>query len=196
MTRSGVALLGLLALSAGAQAASKPQKEAQWTQEPSSFLGINFNSNIVNDLPSCAPGVIGFQQKALCYEKPFQGLYGIEGKPQIGLSYNYSLHAKVRDGGVEYFYLTANVNDFEKLAQLFITKYGEPSKRTSEIIKTKAGASFTNERLSWSGRNTTILVEKYAGDINTSAASLTNRALEQKSANERNQKLSEGASKL
>jgi len=195
MKRNLAAFSFLLLIAATAQAAGK--KDHTWTKEPDSFMGISFSSNIVNDLPPCAPGVFGFDQKMMCYEKPLlPNYFSIEGHPDIGLAYHYKLNAKVKDGQVEYFSLSTNTVEFEKLVQIFTTKYGSPTSRSSEPVQTKGGVSLVNEQLTWSGKSKSIILEKYSGDINTTAAMISDVSKQQKSANEIKQKLNNGASKL
>lgn len=196
--RTKIVALALAAcLCASASAADKKAVAKPWTQEPDSFIGIKFNSAITSDLPQCPAGIPGFQQKNLCYVKPYTpNYYTIEGKPSIGLTYNYTLSAKVTDQQVEYFYLSANADDYLKLAQVFITKYGQPTKQVTDKVKTKAGAEFTNETLTWVGKINSITVQKYAGDIKTSAAILSNNALTAKASAETSSKIGDGASKL
>lgn len=191
------ATLIALCVSSVASAATKKTAEKPWAQEPTSFLGINFASNIVGDMPLCPSGNARFEQKSLCYEKPIMdNYYTIQGKPSIGLGYNYSLSAKVRDGAVEYFYLDTNSEEFVKLTQIFITRYGAPTTHSTDIVKTQSGSEFTNETLTWLGRLTTITLKKYDGDINTSSASVGNNALSAKSVEDLKKKLGSGASNL
>jgi hypothetical protein len=178
-------------------AAKKPAEPARWSQEPSSFLGLSFDSNSVLSLPQCAPGVIGFQQKQLCRETPYAGsYYTIEGKPAIGLTYNYHFAAKLQGSQVEYFSMSGNTNDFEKVSRLFTEKYGQPSSVVAPAVKTKGGASFTNDTLVWDGVKIKIILERLSSDINTFGASILNKPVVESAAKLGADKVKADASKL
>ncbi|AHC65162.1 hypothetical protein [Pseudomonas aeruginosa] len=191
--KSAVILAAILA-SCSAFAA-KPATKA-WTQEPSSFLGLTFESSSVMALPQCAPGVIGFQQTRLCREKPYGNLYTIEGKPSIGLRYNYHLSAKLNEGQVEYFMLTGHTDDFDKVTELFTEKYGKPTSRAAPSVKTKAGASFVNDTLVWDGARVSITLERFSTDINTFGAIVLNKPAAEASSRAAAEKTKSDASKL
>ncbi|EPM1620586.1 MULTISPECIES: hypothetical protein [Pseudomonas aeruginosa group] len=191
--KSAVILAAILA-SCSAFAA-KPATKA-WTQEPSSFLGLTFESSSVMALPQCAPGVIGFQQTRLCREKPYGNLYTIEGKPSIGLRYNYHLSAKLNEGQVEYFMLTGNTDDFDKVTELFTEKYGKPTSRAAPSVKTKAGASFVNDTLVWDGARVSITLERFSTDINTFGAIVLNKPVAEANSRAAAEKTKSDASKL
>ncbi|HBN8325602.1 hypothetical protein N7714_23810 [Pseudomonas aeruginosa] len=191
--KSAVILAAILA-SCSAFAA-KPATKA-WTQEPSSFLGLTFESSSVMALPQCAPGVIGFQQTRLCREKPYGNLYTIEGKPSIGLRYNYHLSAKLNEVQVEYFMLTGNTDDFDKVAELFTEKYGKPTSRAAPSVKTKAGASFVNDTLVWDGARVSITLERFSTDINTFGAIVLNKPVAEANSRAAAEKTKSDASKL
>ncbi|WP_205966187.1 hypothetical protein, partial [Pseudomonas viridiflava] len=75
-------------------------------------------------------------------------------------------------------------------------KYGPATQLTSEPVKTKSGSSFSNETLFWSGKKVSITIQKYAGDINTTAATVSDLAAAEKRAAERDAKSSSNAGKL
>ncbi|HHO8871885.1 TPA: hypothetical protein ACRXXQ_003218 [Pseudomonas aeruginosa] len=191
--KSAVILAAILA--SGSAFAAKPAAKA-WTQEPSSFLGLTFESSSVMALPQCAPGVIGFQQTRLCREKPYGNLYTIEGKPSIGLRYNYHLSAKLNEGQVEYFMLTGNTDDFDKVTELFTEKYGKPTSRAAPSVKTKAGASFVNDTLVWDGARVSITLERFSTDINTFGAIVLNKPAAEANSRAAAEKTKSDASKL
>lgn len=189
-------LLAAVLVSGSAVAAPKPVTKS-WPQEPSSFLGLSFDSASVLSLPQCTPGVIGFQQKQLCRETPYtSSYYTIEGKPSIGLAYNYHFAAKLHGNQVEYFALSGNTNDFEKVSELFTEKYGKPSSRLAPTVKTKGGASFTNDTLVWNGSKVKIILERLSSDINTFGATIMNKPVVESAARSTQDKTKADASKL
>ena len=173
-------------------AAKKPATPAPWTQEPDSFMGMRFDQKVDVELPVCPRGTV--LSKTLCHEPPYTNLYTVRGGPEIGFGYSLSVFSS--GSGVESFYLTTNSDNFSKLVTLFTNKYGAPTQSSSEPVKTKAGASFTNETLTWSGKKVQITIDKLAGDINTSAATISDIAATQKKAAERAAKASSNANKL
>jgi hypothetical protein len=181
-------------LAASAVAAKKTGEPTPWTQEPDSFMGISFDKKLVYSIPECPSG---YQPpKEMCHDAPYQGLYTIKGTPSIGLIGGYGLSAMAKTGAVDSFYLTTQSEDFPRLVQIFITKYGQPTKRTTEIIKTKGGAEFTNEELQWLGKKVEITLNKYDGDIDTSAASLRTVASKIRAVQDGGQKIQDAAGKL
>ncbi|MFD2641825.1 hypothetical protein [Pseudomonas japonica] len=189
------AVIFALVISSSSAFAAKPTAKV-WTQEPSSFLGLTFESSSIMALPQCAPGVIGFQQAQLCREKPYGNLYMIEGKPSIGLRYNYHLSAGLSGPQVEYFLLTGNTEDFEKAAELFTEKYGKPTSRTAPAVKTKAGASFVNDTLVWDGARVSITLQRFSTDINTFSATVLNKPAAEAASRAAAEKTKNNASKL
>lgn len=193
--KAKVAIFLLASCVVGAAVAAKKQAEpAPWTQEPDSFMGISFDKKLEYSLPQCPSGYE--PPKQMCRGEPYQGLYRIDGMPSIGLIGGFGLSAMAKTGPVDSFYLTTTTEDFPRLVQIFITKYGQPTKRTTETVKTKGGGEFTNEYLQWQGKKIEITLQKYDGDINTSSASLRTIASKARAAQDGGQKVQDAASKL
>ncbi|WP_223535772.1 hypothetical protein [Pseudomonas sp. GL-B-16] len=179
-------------VAASAGAAKKTAEPAPWTQEPDSFMGVSFDQKLVYSIPECPSGYE--IPKSMCRGTPYQGLYITKGAPSIGIGYGLSVKAK--NGPVDYFYLTTPAENFPQLVQIFITKYGQPMKRTTDSVKTKGGAEFINESLLWQGKKIEITLEKYSGDINTSSATLQTLASKSRSTQDVGLKIQDAASKL
>ncbi|RON88458.1 hypothetical protein [Pseudomonas fluorescens] len=190
--KSVLAFILLSAVVAAPALAAKKPAATTWTQEPDSFMGLRFDQKVDVALPACPRGV-GIH-KQMCHEPPYTNLYTVNGGPSVGFGYSLSVFAG--GSGVESFYLSTNSDNFSQLAELFTTKYGTPQSSTSEVVKTKGGASFTNETLSWRGSKVSITLQKFAGDINTSAATISDIAATLKKAEEREAKTNSAASKL
>lgn len=173
-------------------AAKKTSEPAPWTQEPDSFMGVKFDQKFVYSVPECPAGYE--IPKEMCRGTPYQGFYSTKGAPSIGIGYGLSVMAK--SGPVDSFYLTTSSENYLQLVQLFITKYGQPMKRSTELVKTKGGASFTNENLLWHGKKIEIAIEKYSGDINTSSATLRTLASKTKAVQDVDEKIQSAAGKL
>lgn len=182
-------------MAAGTAYAAKPVQKT-WALEPTSFLGLSFNSSSILSLPECKPGLYGFQQEQLCREKPYDSYYAIEGKPKIGLAYNYDVIAKVAGSQVESFLLSGNTKDFDKAVAIFTEKYGKPTSTSAPEVKTKAGASFANDTLVWDGSRVRITLERLSNDINTFSAAIQNKVAMESSLKADREKIKAGASNL
>lgn len=191
--KSKIALFFFAAcVAAPALAAKKAPEPGPWTREPDSFMGISFNKNLESSLPACPK--IYAATGTMCREAPYQTYYRIQHGPEIGVGYQLGIMAS--NSAVDSFYLTTNPDRFEDLVNIFIKKYGEPSQRIPQTVKTKGGAEFQNELLLWKGKAVTIVITKYDGDINTTSASLQSNASTERKAQEKNSGATSGASKL
>lgn len=185
----------LASLAAGSTiAAKKPAEPTPWAQEPDSFMGISFDKKLEYSLPLCPSGYE--PPKQMCRGAPYQGLYRIDGMPSIGLVGGFGLSAMAKTGPVDSFYLTTTPEDFPRLVQIFITKYGQPTKRSTETVKTKGGGEFSNEYLQWFGKKIEITLQKYDGDINTSSASLSTISSKNRAVQDGGRKIQDAAGKL
>ena len=119
----------------------------------------------------------------------------MQGLPDLGIS-GYELAIKVEDKRVKYFNLDAKSSAYPALASLFIDKYGAPTSKKVEKVKTKAGAEFENETMVWKGKAVTIVLEKFGKSINTSTAFLSSNDLMEKSAKSAEAASKAAASKL
>lgn len=190
-----ITLVAIAALAITASAHSAEKKPAAppkvWTQEPDSFMGVSFNKKLEYSLPLCPAG---YQSGPMCRDEPFQTYYNIKNGPSIGIGYH--LGAMASGNSVDSFYLTASPEEFGQLVDIFVKKYGPPSQRISNIVKTKAGGEFTDEILSWKGKTMSMLIKKYDGDIETSSATIETNASIERSAQKKTQSADGGASKL
>lgn len=55
-------------------------------------------------------------------------------------------------------------DDFERLRDIFMERYGEPTKRWQEQLTTGMGVKATNERLEWRGPTIRVGLDKYSSD--------------------------------
>lgn len=133
------------------------------------FYGYQLDKKLEYSLPLCPSGYE--PPKQMCRDAPYQGLYTINGMPSIGLP-EAALSAMAKTGPVDSFYLTTTTEDFPRLVQIFITKYGQPTKRSTETVKTKRRRRVRQRVLTMAGKKIEITLQKYDGDINTSSASL------------------------
>lgn len=191
--KSKIALFFLAACLAGPVVAAKKTPEpTPWTREPDSFMGVRFDKKLEYSLPACPKTYEA--RGEMCREEPYQTYYRIQHGPEIGVGYQLGIMAS--NSVVDSFYLTTNPDRFEDLVTIFIKKYGEPSQRIPQTVKTKGGAEFKDELLLWKGKAVTIVIKKYDGDINTASASLQSNASTERKAQEKNSGAASGASKL
>jgi len=179
-------------LAAPVVAAKKAPEAAPWTREPDSFMGVSFNKKLEYSLPACPKTYEA--RGEMCREEPYQTYYRIQHGPEIGVGYQLGIMAS--NGAVDSFYLTTNSDRFEDLVTIFIEKYGKPSERIPQTVKTKGGAEFKDELILWKGKVVTIMIKKYDGDINTTSASLQSNASIERNSKSRDSGVTSGASKL
>ena len=190
--RSKLLMLVLVGITAGpAFAAKKPVAPAQWEQEPDSFMGMRFDKKVDDVLPLCPSNGIS---ETMCHDKPYQNSFLIRRGPPLDFGYGLTVFAG--GDGIESFYMTAKSEDYASLSHLLISKYGAPTERWTEVVKTKGGAEFNDETLAWQGKKVVIFAHKYSGDINTSTVSIKTLVAAQRQAAEIERKTKEGASKL
>jgi hypothetical protein len=72
--------------------------------------------------------------------------------------------------GMDGVSITFASSQYSTIMDAFVARYGPPASRSLDPVRTLAGASFTNETLGWSGTNTIIVLEKYAGKVTESFA--------------------------
>ncbi|MCQ3001429.1 hypothetical protein NLO98_16895 [Pseudomonas syringae] len=190
-----LALAGCVATSS--LAAKKNAEPVAWLQEPTSFMGVNLSGDVVYDIPECPQLSPGKEPQTLCREKSYTAnYYGISGLPKIGLDYFYTLSTKLLERKIQYLYLSGNTRDFDKVKALFITKYGKPTTSIVQPVKTKAGASFGNDVLTWTGQRVTISLSRYSDDINSFGAAISNNDVAAAAARKRESSVNSAASKL
>lgn len=189
-----VASILVLTMAAPALAEKVPAPNT-WTREPDSFMGIKLTSDIESDFPSCS-SLDTARPTNLCYQKTASAnLYKMEGKPDLGLSSGYEVLVKVREGDIDYINLSFNSRDYEKLSDIFITKYG-PAYRDRSTVITAMGVELENESLHWSGKNMFIVLQKYDENINSGTVVVGSLSAMEKANQERKQQSSRGASRL
>lgn len=192
--RAALACITFLFLGSAVAAPPKPTASV-WKQEPDSFLGLPLNGSL-SELPDCQRGVIGFKQPVRCANRSSATYLQINPNPDIGLHYLYSLDAKLFEDKIQCLYMSGRTEDFEKLKDIFIQRYGKPHSDVLSEVKTKAGASFEDETLKWVGSKVTIVMSRYSDDINSYGASISVNQVQQKYEQAAAEKSRGGASQL
>jgi len=174
-------------------AATKNAAPPKWQLEPTSFMGINLEGNLKYDLNQCPSGYE--LPTSLCWKSYSDELYEVLGLPKVGID-NLRMNVSVVDSNIQYMQLTTYADQFGKFRDLLIQKYGKPTHAGVEVVKTKAGAAFNNERLVWQGVNITMTLSKYSNDIETSAFYIISEKAVAKAKVNSQQRTSDAASKL
>lgn len=184
--------LALMCMATAAYAA-KGSPQAQWPLEPTSFIGIKFDQNLIYQLKEC-PSNYSVPDE-ICYKKPFRGYYPLFAVPSLGL-HGYTAGVATHDSLIQEIILATKIEDYEALKLMLVQKYGKPTLQGAEPVKTRAGATFQNEKLYWEGLKVSIILTKYSDTIDKSALSVINNAVAIKAVKAEHDKLIKNASQL
>ncbi len=84
-------------------------------------------------------------------------------------------------------------DDYERLRDVFVAKYGEPGRLETTRVTTRAGTRFDNETMNWDGRRVSVSLQRYGESLEKgSAAIFLNSYLEQQE-KERQERLKKDA---
>ncbi|PRA56832.1 hypothetical protein CQZ98_08220 [Pseudomonas sp. MYb115] len=156
-------------------------------------MGINLEGNLKYDVRQCPSG---YQLPTeLCWKSLSEELYDVWGLPEVGID-NLRMSVKIVDSSIQYMRLTTYADQFAKFRDLLIQKYGKPSMARKEVVKTKAGATFDNDKLYWQGVNITMVLSRYSDDIDTSSLTIFSEKAAAKATTEGQKGIKEAASKL
>lgn len=154
---------------------------SQWQQEPTSVMGIELGGT-QQSIPKCPPGNAALLSQTTCVE-----LSSIE--PKIGTL--WGLPVKFVLGGGDVFFVDQRVaqiaikvrhsDDYARLRQILIERYGQPHKVESLVVTANSGAVVTSEETSWSGDRVFILLSERSDRIDRSQASFVFRPLMRRS---------------
>ncbi|WP_350298127.1 hypothetical protein [Pseudomonas putida] len=184
--------LGAICVATGVHAADERKStQGMWHQEPASFIGIQINQNLTYQLNQCPADSV---PDRLCYKKAFENYYTLRAVPPLGL-HGYSASVLTHDSQIREITLTTKIADYQ-VKDLLVRKYGKPHLQGTEIVKTKVGATFQNEKLFWEGKSVAILLEKYSDTIDKSSVSVINTAVAVKAKQVERGKLLDSASQL
>lgn len=184
--------LVLICVAGAAQGANKGT-EGSWSQEPTSFIGINLDEKLTYQLKQC-PSDYSVPDE-VCYKTPFQGYYPLFALPALGL-HGYTAGVMTHESQIREISLETKADDYDSVKSMFIQKYGKPTLQKTEVVKTKVGATFQNEKLYWDGRKVSIVLKKYSDTIEKSSVSVINKAVATKAVEAEQSKLTENASQL
>lgn len=150
--------------------ATSPTKK--WQQEPSSFMGLELIQPLSNSVNvECPKGYFGSVDSVkadslakLCHndfilkDSGSYTIYGFKVDPLFREAYVKTLDGNL-NGLLVKIQTNFNSGDFLQVKNIFIMKYGSPHKTEHEKLKTKGGAEFGNEVLTWVGDKIIIKIE-------------------------------------
>jgi hypothetical protein len=173
-----VFVLGALLVSCDSTGVSK-----KWPQEPGSFLGLKFGQSVESQIPRC--------QGNPDYEKPKVGsgycyfvgnvpAFGggdyllVDGIPDIGIDiwniFPYVIEEPRSDGSgrllrFEGMRFNFRSRDYGKLRDLFVAKYGNPTRtNNSQINHVLYVTPLPTQKVKWEGENVIIDIEQHHVD--------------------------------
>lgn len=149
----------------------------QWPQEPAAVMGITLGG-AQDSIPKCPSGNAALLSQSTCVE-----LSTIE--PTIGTLWGLPLkfilgggHVSFVDGRVAQISITVRrADDYIRLREILIERYGKPHKAESLVVTANSGAVVSSEETSWTGDNVFILLSERSERIDRSQASFVFRPL-------------------
>lgn len=159
--------LSLLARAATPVPAHTPTPTPAWAREPAAYRNVPFDTPYADFpgrllLTGCHPGTTDHEPgQRTCESNGFQAngvavddvLY-FQNDLFVGVSMSF------------------DSDDYEKLREVFVFKYGEPSRLDTTRLSSREGGRFDNETMSWDGRKVTVSIERYGESLDKGSASM------------------------
>jgi hypothetical protein len=185
----GLLITALLANGAGnARELDKPQsrrapQQRVWTQEPSSFLGVEFGKALAEQFEQCPKSISATLLLGKpCYEEkisPSSTQAQLYNPPKIGIYFEDYPYIYLVDGAPEQMSFEVAHYNWEKMLELLKAKYGEPTTATTEEYSTKGGMRLDGFFAAWQGTNITLMFSEYGSTIKKSSVTIqTSRLLD------------------
>jgi hypothetical protein len=92
--------------------------------------------------------------------------------------------------GVSLFFAA---EDYERLREVFLVKYGEPARLETTRVTTRTGTRFDDEILHWDGRKVTVSLERYGDSLERGSATIFLNSYLEQQAKERQEHLKKEA---
>jgi hypothetical protein len=168
-----------------------------WPNEPTSFLHISFGTPLSASVPVCPStkgpsGYVSYQWaefKAPCFgDEPMLGF-----KEVYNLSPFFNVMAREFGSGVQWIGMDFNHEDLngehlESVRDSLVAKFGPPQVDRIEEWRTKAGASYQNRVLIWTGKDITVRFDSLGSRVGQGSIEAYTRAYQQKAAEDEKQK--------
>lgn len=175
------------------------QKSGAWKSEPDGFNGIKFGQKFSElDLERC-PGTVTVFNVHLEDSNCFLETSNASMRYVTGLPFPYARAATVfldDAGKVKSFRVDLPREDFAQTVEVFIERYGKPTKRKVESVENLQGTKFDSLMLEWVGPNVTIGAYEMLTTIDRSVISLATNESNRTAEDKRNKRLKEAAGKL
>lgn len=192
----------LLILSILFSVATSFAQTKRWDKEPETVFGIPLGEAIPAGLvPTCPPvgRENGYKQPTeLCIEfssgRYANEIAALNALPFRDIAHSSSIHFD--DGRVSNILISLNHNGYDKMRQILVERYGEPTKIERSTVTSMAGASIDSERLSWVGVKNSVSLSERSDRIDRSLVVFSNNALTQSAEKKRKNAVKDAASKL
>ncbi|MCT8165545.1 MULTISPECIES: hypothetical protein [unclassified Pseudomonas] len=156
-----------------AGAAWADENRGTWSQEPTTFLGVDLQGDFVQQVAECPTD--GSKPEGLCRVATANpDSYEVRGLPYLPISPGYKLVANLKDGQVNELVFSGNANSLYLVTDMLTQRFGEPSDQHMQWIKMKSGASYQTEVMSWRGENVAVNFQRMESDLGKYAVTLTN----------------------
>ena len=176
-------------------AADTSQPTFTWTQEPTSFMGVDLHGDFLKEVEECPADASEAQKPCrVATEAPDQFL--ILGMNSRRVLLGYQLIAQVSNGKIETLEFKGPSNSSALVAEMLRTDYGPPSHSKTNLIKTKSGATFDNEVLHWKGEKLSIESQRNNEDLGTYSVMFTNTPMSISNVQEADQASGTGVSNI
>lgn len=103
---------------------------------------------------------------------------------------------KTDAGRPSYFSITTKQRNFEQLATVLVERYGEPTERSVDIVKTNGGGEFTSTTYVWSGKKVRISIRERANMVDETWVMVTDIDLAMERQKKMENSAKDAASKL
>jgi hypothetical protein len=84
-------------------------------------------------------------------------------------------------------------DDYERLREVFLAKYGEPTRLETTRISTRTGTRFDNETLNWDGGKVSVSLQRYGESLENGSATLFLNSYLEEQEKQRREKLKRDA---
>jgi hypothetical protein len=184
------------------QKETAPVAAPVWDKEPETIFGLKLGEVLPTDvLPQCpVPNYANkYQQpKEFCID-PRTGPYAdqtvmLRMLPLSEITTVAPIYFE--DGRFYSLHLRAPHDYYQKLRTLLVERYGPPTYSETTMVKSRAGAEFTSETLTWRGKKNSILLIERQGSIDSSLAAISNNELTELAAKRIQDGLKANASKM
>lgn len=170
--------LSLLAVSASLLVAlpawaGPGQANRVWSQEPSSFLGIDLQGDFLKQVAECpTDDTRPTEPCRVATSDPDR--FEIRGLPYLPISPGYSLVATLAGGQVSELVFSGNANSLYLVTDMLTERFGEPAEQNNRWIKMSSGASYLTEVMSWKGEKVAINFQRQEQDLGKYAVTVSN----------------------